>query len=446
MRVALFVHCFFPAHFYGTETYTLHLARALQRLGHDVTVVAGIFQGEPGAAALVTRYDFQGVPVVALDRNREPHVRIAETYWHEAMRPHLRRVLADLQPDVVHVTHLVNHTAVLLEEARQAGVPLVATLTDFFGFCYTNRLEAADGSLCAGPNALRSNCIACHLRAINEGANTGRRPRLGYRMAGLHMRIAHRLGWPRIADSGWIVPDIARRPAVLRRAYRAYDAMIAPTAFLRDAYAANGFDRARLHVSHFGVDLDRAAKPPAAPGRPLVVGYIGQIAPHKGVDLLVAAVAGLPPGRVELRIHGPERQDPAYMARLRAAAAPGTAFLGTFPPAEMAAILAGLDLLAIPSTWYENSPLVLLDALASHTPVIVADVPGLTEFITEGRDGWSFQRGNGAGLARLLARLAADPGQVRRASATTHYARGTQAMGEDVAALYEAVRARRPPP
>ena len=43
LKIALFVHCFFPAHFFGTETYTLDLARNLRLLGHEPVVVAGYF-------------------------------------------------------------------------------------------------------------------------------------------------------------------------------------------------------------------------------------------------------------------------------------------------------------------------------------------------------------------------------------------------------------------
>jgi hypothetical protein len=48
MKVALFVHCFFPEHFYGTETYTYELARNLKALGHEPT---GGLGGVPGRAA-----------------------------------------------------------------------------------------------------------------------------------------------------------------------------------------------------------------------------------------------------------------------------------------------------------------------------------------------------------------------------------------------------------
>jgi len=448
MKVALFVHCFFPEHFYGTETYTLELARNLQALGHDVTVVTAVFPGEPRHPALVTRYVHDGVPVVAFDKNHLPHRSVRETYWHEDMRAPLRAVLRELDCDVVHVTHLINHTAVLVEEAKALGLPVVATLTDFFGFCYTNKLEAADGTLCAGPDALRVNCIACHLKAHAAASHAGAAARrwtapalLPWTARALRLAAALRLPWR--PDLRAAVEALAERPATLARAYARYDAMIAPTQFLRDAYVRNGFAPERLHLSRFGVDIDRAAKPARDPAAPLVVGYAGQIAPHKGVELLVGAARTLAPGCVRLKIHGPETQDPAYMQRLRALAGPETEFLGTFAPERMAEIMRGLDLLAIPSTWYENSPLVLLYALATHTPVVVADVQGLTEFVTPGRNGWSFARGDGAALAALLGRLAAEPARVRAASATTAYERTTRTMAAEVAELYARVTARR---
>ena len=153
MRVALFVHCFFPAHFYGTETYTFELAKNLQELGHDPVVVTAVFPGEPRQAEPVLRYEFQGIPVWSIDKNLIPNTRVKDTYYQPAMVSVLTGIVQELRPDVAHVTHLINHTGVLLEVLDSESVPTVATFTDFFGFCYTNRLEAADGTLCDGPNA-----------------------------------------------------------------------------------------------------------------------------------------------------------------------------------------------------------------------------------------------------------------------------------------------------
>lgn len=444
LNVALFVHCFFPDHFYGTETYTLEIARNLKQLGHNVTVVSGVFQGEPQCESALTRYAFDGVDVIAFDKNFVPHSRIRETYYQEAVRPFLRQVLQELKPDIVHVTHLINHTAVLLDEVSAANIPVVATLTDFFGFCFNNKLEAADGSLCAGPNVLCSNCIACFLKASNNTAaqKVARWP-LGWAGAGLALRAAARIGRTPFGCARQVVDDLIERPVLLRRTYANYDAMIAPSAFLRSAYLRQGFPAEKIHLSHFGVDLDRRKKPARHAGSPITIGYIGQIAPHKGVDLAVTAVTSLPADRVNLKVYGPENQDAEYMAGLRRAAGSNVSFHGTFAPDRIAEVMGEFDLLAIPSTWYENSPLVLLNALASHTPVIVSDVEGLTEFIQEGKMGWSFRRTDGDHLRSVIATLVGNPEAVRAASAVTSYDRTSMTMTQHVCEVYAAALSRR---
>jgi len=431
MKIALFVHCFFPDHFYGTETYTLHVAKSLRARGHHVTVVTGVFQGEPRNRAILTRYIYDGMPVVAFDKNYLPHMTLRETYWQENARPVLRQILDELRPDIVHVTHLENHTAVLVDEAKAAGYPVVATLTDFFGFCYNSKLQSADGELCKGPNQLRTNCIACYEKAA------GNWPRRNYKASIAAKRLYYGLKRHRDERQLYPIGDVVKRPQTLRDAYKHYDAMIAPTQFLYDAYARNGFDTRRLSLSRFGVDLDRREKPAPAEGAPLTIGYIGQIAVHKGVDLLIEATRALKPGSFRLKIYGPVDESP-YFQKLRRLATEDTEFCGTFPTAEFRSVLDGMDVLTIPSTWYENSPLVLLNALASHTPVVVSSVQGLTEFL-DGGNGWSFERGSVEDLTRLLRQLTEAPAKTRAYGLNTHYSRTIEVMVDEVVDTYDAV-------
>lgn len=443
MKIALFVHCFFPEHFYGTETYTLQLAQHLQSTGHEVTVVSAVFQGEPLKKALLTEYIFQDVKVVCIDKNYVPHSRIKETYYQESMRNVLREVLSKLSPDLVHVTHLINHTAVLLEVAREQEIPTVATLTDFFGFCYNNKLEAADGSLCAGPNPRRTNCLACHLKADTSNRPAWMRGLLstntGIKLCAELVNGMGTLPVIRSMGIGGLVQDIKQRPDILASCYRNYRAVITPTRFLRKAYEANGLAAPAFDI-RFGVDVNREPKPARQSGSKVQFGFIGQIAPHKGTDILIDAFSSLPPGKAELHIYGPEDQSVNYMAALRrASTGQDMHFHGTFPSERMAEILAGLDVLVIPSRWYENSPLVLLNALATHTPVIVSDVEGMTEFVEEGVNGLSFRRGSAASLRQILQRFIDNPGLAANLSTTTEYPRTTFAMAQEVLKVYHQV-------
>ena len=442
MKIAFFVHCFFPDHFYGTETYTFDLARHYQAWGHDVTVVSAIFHGEARAGELVTRYDYGGIPVVAIDKNYLPHRRVKETYYQADMCGVLERVLGEIRPDLVHVTHLINHTAALLEACGNLDIPTHATFTDFFGFCLNNKLEGADGELCAGPSRSRANCIACYLKdaardpAAAPWIRLARTP-LAARAIGQTVDLLRKAPGMRGAAVDGLIEDITRRPDVLAALYnRTYRSAIAPTRFLEGAYRANGIT-VPMHNVWFGVDIDRSAKPARPPGHVPVIGFIGQIAPHKGTDLLIEAFCRLDGNAAELRIYGPKDQDPGYMRRLESLAhGRRIRFLGTFAQADMARILREIDLLVIPSRWYENSPLVLLNALATHTPVLVSDVAGMTEFLTAGVNGDSFERGSLDDLHRKLGGLLDSPGRLASLAVGTDFDRGTLAMATETFNTY----------
>jgi glycosyltransferase involved in cell wall biosynthesis len=112
------------------------------------------------------------------------------------------------------------------------------------------------------------------------------------------------------------------------------------------------------------------------------------------------------------------------------------AFRGAFESHQMQEIMSEIDVLVIPSRWYENSPLVLLYALATHTPVIISDVAGMTEFLEEGKNGFSFQRSNVDHLEAVLRSLVLDQDRLYDLSATTHFERTTKMMAEETLLMY----------
>jgi glycosyltransferase involved in cell wall biosynthesis len=423
-------------------------------MGHEVVVVSAIFAGEPAAHALITRYDYEDIPVICIDKNRYPNTRVKDTYYQPDLAQVLREIVHEVQPYIVHITHLINHTAALLEVLEQEKIPVIATLTDFFGFCFNNKLEAADGALCSGPNRPRTNCLACYLK--DATANQVDRPMVRWlsrperaiwtaKCLNLAVKFPPLKG--RSIDG--LVQDLKARPDTLGYLYKNYAAMITPTRFLQKAYRLNGIE-GPMHNMWFGVDLDRAAKPVREAGQPLQIGFIGQIAEHKGTDLLVDAFATLPPGLAELKIYGPVDQSPSFVRLLESKAAGlPVKLLGTFHPSQMATVLASIDLLVVPSRWYENSPLVLLNALASHTPVVVSDVPGLTEFVEPGVNGFAFERGNVSALATVLKKFTSGTANAAQMGLTTHFPRTTRTMAEEVLAVYKGVlsehRGTKPP-
>lgn len=443
MKIAIFVHCFYPDHIYGTEAYTLLVAKELQAAGHQPTVVTAVFPGEKAQSTFIERYDWDGVPVVSIDKNVRPHANLRETYDQPDMRAVHERILRQLSPDVIYVTHLVNHSAALLEVAEAMGIPTFGTLTDFFGFCLTNKLQDANDQLCAGPNRSRSNCMACYIRASAEQPGASRKIKDANKpllrpFASRAMAWKARKAMPDRSRQAFDPNDVVARPDVLRERYAAYRGLIAPSTFLYNAYKANGLP-APLTLSHFGIDIDRSPKPKRRPTDPLRFGYIGQIAPHKGVHLLLEAFVSLRSPLAQLAVWGPDNQDLAYMGRLREmAAGQKVEFRGTFKAADTARVLRGIDVMVVPSTWYENSPLILLQALATHTPVIVSDVEGMTEFVKHGENGFHFRRDDAGDLLAQMRRFTEDPSLARAMSLKTSYDRTPTDMVRDVLNMIDA--------
>lgn len=158
-----------------------------------------------------------------------------------------------------------------------------------------------------------------------------------------------------------------------------------PTAFVQRELAAQGFDN--LRVWGRGVDPLRfhprfrsdemRRRMGAAPGD-VVVGYVGRLAPEKGVHSALSALATLP-AELRSRMRVAVAGDGPDEARCRAAAPAETWFAGSLAGAELSAFYASLDVLVFPSTT-ETFGNVLLEAMASGVAVVAPDCGATTEF------------------------------------------------------------------
>jgi glycosyltransferase involved in cell wall biosynthesis len=112
-----------------------------------------------------------------------------------------------------------------------------------------------------------------------------------------------------------------------------------------------------------------------------------------------------------LLIHGNVDQFPRYVRRLRRLidGDKRIRFAGTFGNDEILEVHRHLDVLVVPSIWYENSPNVVLEAFVAKTPVIASNSGGLAELIQHEANGLLFQMGDATDLARQLQRVVDQP-------------------------------------
>src|SRR5262249_5185711 len=160
---------------------------------------------------------------------------------------------------------------------------------------------------------------------------------------------------------------------------------------------------------------------------------------HKGVDILVRAFQSLPANaRACLKIYGDMSQFPDYANSVRALAErPGhnsdqIEFAGSFPNEKLGEVLANLDVLVVPSRWYENTPLVIQSALATKTPLVATDLGGLSELIKEGVNGFLFPVNDAAALAAKLKKFIDDSSLVKKLQANIPAERTVKDMVDDI--------------
>ena len=407
MRVLLVAHALPPAALGGTELYTRDLAATLAAQGHDVAVTA-----PAGADGTCPKPATEHPDVAAFelpDPDGETAPAVGERPLDAVNRPDVddrfRALLAEWKPDVVHFQHLKHLSANLPVLCERRGVACVATLHDFWTLCHREQLYRPEGHPCSGPESV-GKCADCYRRAAT---NANRAPADGVQEGETPDGEA--------TDGGVAANEASARSRVRRRddaladALAATDRLVAPSAFLRELFVAYGTSPEAIVQRRNGVRVERFDVTGFDPDGPLRVGYAGRITERKGVHLLVEAIEAVDGASLDVFGRFDPESDP-YHRDLAESAGDDATFRGRY--ADRAAPYRAMDVLVLPSLWYENSPLVIQEAFASGVPVVTADVGGMAELVADGADGLTFPVGDADALAGALARLAESPALVER--------------------------------
>jgi glycosyltransferase involved in cell wall biosynthesis len=174
-----------------------------------------------------------------------------------------------------------------------------------------------------------------------------------------------------------------------------------------------GIPRRRILLEDYGRPHQTSASGQRiAPHRTL--GFFGQLNPYKGIDVLLQAVGHLasraPEGtRPHLHVHGAnlDLQDRAFRERVSALldnCGGSVSSFGPYARHRVGELMAAVDWVVVPSTWWENSPLVIHEAFAHQRPVICSDIGGMAEKVTDGENGLLFPPGDAIALATTIRR------------------------------------------
>ena len=185
--------------------------------------------------------------------------------------------------------------------------------------------------------------------------------------------------------------------------------LIAVSSSLGEEMVRQGVRPGRIAVVPNGVPAPSARRSVEPPGPTWTLGVIGLFRPRKGLEVLLDALSLLRADNLSWRLRAVgafEASD--YEAQIRARAKQldleGTIQWAGFR-SDVAAELAGMDLLVLPSLFGEGMPMVVLEAMAAGVPVVATRVEGIPEAIEDGVQGLLARSGDAGDLARCLASI-----------------------------------------
>jgi len=294
--------------------------------------------------------------------------------WARQTVSRLRILLQQARPDIAHFHNtFARISPAAYYTCQQAGVPVVQTLHNFRIGCV--------GACCLADSTVCERCLP-HLipvAGILKGCYRGSQ------MASAAMAA------------------ITTTHKVLGTYSNQIDAYIALTEFARRIHIRSGLPEGKLFVKpNFG-----ETQPANSQTREPFALFVGRLCPEKGLAPLIDAWKLMPGIPLKIVGDGPE----ADSVTAAAADLPGVEYLGRRDHAQIMELMSKAQMLIMPSLWYENFPLCLVEAFSAGLPCVVSGMGSMQEIVEHGATGLHFQPGNSRELAAKVQWMAEHPAE-----------------------------------
>lgn len=350
----------------GDCIYALNLERMLREHGHETAIFAmdyGENETSEWSGYWPSEVNFgggAGAKVKAVKR----------TLGMGDVKAQFARLLDDFKPDVVHLNNIHSYLSpVVGAMAHQRGIRVVWTLHDYKLLCPAYSC-LRDGKPC-------ELCFHGKLPVLKTRCMKGS-------AAASAIALMEAWRWNR------------------KRLQRDTDRFICPSGFMRTKMEQGYFNPEKLTVLCNFIapemlaayrDIDPAK---ASDGDRDYYCYIGRLSAEKGVRTLLEAASTLP-YRLVVTGDGPLSDE----LRERYSKYPNIEFTGRLDSDGVRTLLSHAKVSVLPSEWYENNPLGIIESFCAGTPVAGAAIGGIPELVTDGR-GVTFESGNTESLKAAI--------------------------------------------
>ncbi|MBZ0190089.1 MAG: glycosyltransferase family 4 protein [Candidatus Kuenenia stuttgartiensis] len=368
----------------GSETIYFETAKLLESHGHKSLFFS---MQHPENLSCETRNYF--MPYVDLNTNSNGIINQLKStgriLYSLKAKKLLSKLLNEYPLDIVHL-HNIHHqiSPSILHILKKRKIPVVMTLHDYKMVCasYLMMANGKNCEACSGGNYLAVIKNKCVKGSLAKSC-----------LAALEMYMHHRFF------------DI----------YNNVDAFISPSFFLKKKLAEMGFRKKIIHLPNF-IDTEKFGKVKGGEnGRENSLVYFGRLAPEKGLYTLIKATKLLNTNcKVGIKIIGDGQIKVDLEEKAKSEGNSNIQFLGYMKGVSLYKEIKKCLAVVLPSEWYENNPMSVLEAFALGVPVIGAKIGGIPELVKEGITGLTFESGNAHELAEKIRYVLDNPGKVAK--------------------------------
>ena len=359
----------------GSEKYVFDLNKILEKNGFSIIPFS--MKDEKNFLSEYSKYfvsniDFQNKLTFA-DRLRA----IPRILYSFESRKKILKLIEDTKPDLAHVHNIAHQISPsILPVLKRRGIPIVQTLHDFKLVC-PNYLFYTHGEPCEECkknkfyNAIINKCIKNSL-------------------------------------SGSFLIAIEMYFHKMIKVYDNIDIFITPSLFMKRKLEEFGIDSNKLiHIPSF---VSTKSFSPNYGFEDYFV-YFGRLSGEKGVMTLLKAIEKN--WKIKLLIVGEGVLKEELERYAEKKGLTNVIFKGYKSGAELKNLIKDSMFTVVPSEWYENCPISVLESFAMGKPVIGANIGGIPELINEGSDGLFFEPGNTMDLKDKILYLLNNPGKIK---------------------------------
>lgn len=422
MRILQVVHSLPFLNQAGTEVHTYNLSLELSKR-HQVYIFSRVCNTKQKEYE-VTKQNMNGVRVYLINNTFKNCNSFKMYYENEAIDKRFVELLDEIAPDIVHIQHLVFLSIGLIKTISERGIPIVFTLHDYWLMCLKWHVLKRDSTPCEKvfSGNFDQECLSClsEILHIKRGAKKVYLlikcllPNFALRW----LKNVYFLCTQRIPDNGTGIDKLKERARRINALLNGIDFFTAPSECLKNKFIEFGIPSEKINVSQNGLDGNLFIDIQKIKANKIRFAFIGTILPAKGLHILIKSFNRIKKRDAELKIYGRLypyvgfEYYPPYLKKIIKNR--NIRFAGEFNYFEIAKIFSEIDILIVPSVWYENSPLVIKEAFFSKTPVIASRIGGIPELVTDGLNGLLFNPQDADDLQEKIQYLIDNPGVIEK--------------------------------